>query len=872
MKRKSQPFTKKHAEPAKNAPKTASRQEKVPISFLVAMVVLPTLFGAGIAFTVHTLLNNENQARLSAFVENALTHQVTRAQQQLEALAPSLNANPSIIHALETQDAAALKTLSHALTAARTEIASALLAPMNSAVSLKESDPTVSFSTLDILRRLEKNEPITLAQVNGPEGPALQHGALLHNAQGNPVGSVILTLNYDAFTQFFLDLSPEIGRFTLLQQTRNKEIPWNIGSNAPLMAHTATRTVDTNGDGLNDWRILYTIDAPLGSLPFELALGLVSGALLGGLLALLKMHVYRRLLTSIETNLHNLITHIKEGRSNPSDIGYTVDGFEAAHRHLRNAMDSLEQKQAVGKSAPPPGKASTHTASKPAFNDQSLLDMDLDLADDDLFESVEHLENPPMSESSTTTKATTQPASAQQPVAAVPAEIFRQYDIRGIVDESLTPEIMALLGKAIATACLEAGDSTIVVGRDGRLSSPALAKALCEGIQSTGCHVIDIGTVPTPLVYFAAKNTNTESGVMITGSHNPPNYNGLKIVIKGHTIYGDQIQHLHTLIQTGRFAQGAGKRETLNIANQYVDKIGEDIAIVRPLKVVVDAGNGVAGPLSVSLLRHLNCEVIELYCDIDGNFPNHHPDPSKLENLSDLIHAVAEHQADLGLAFDGDGDRLGVVTPNGKVIFPDRLLMLYARDILSRNPGGEVIFDIKCTSDLNDLITSLGGRPIMWKTGHSLIKAKLKETGALIAGEMSGHIFFNDRWYGFDDALYSAVRLLEILSVEAQTLDGIMDSLPEKVSTPEINIPVTETSKFEIIEALTRSGEFQGNVITLDGIRVDYKNGWGLVRASNTTPNLVARFEADTDENLRIIQNEFKTNLLNVNSELGLPF
>jgi phosphomannomutase/phosphoglucomutase len=386
--------------------------------------------------------------------------------------------------------------------------------------------------------------------------------------------------------------------------------------------------------------------------------------------------------------------------------------------------------------------------------------------------------------------------------------------------------------------------------------------------------VIIVGRVPTPVLYFATHHFETGTGVMITGSHNPSQYNGLKIMIAGTTLSGEAIQKLHTRVLTQDFAEGQGQRSEQSVERAYIDAVLNDIAVAAPLKVVLDAGNGVAGALAPELIEELGCEVIPLHCEVDGNFPNHHPDPCKPENLQDLIAAVKEHQADIGLAFDGDGDRLGVVTNSGKIIWPDRLLMLFAKDVVSRNPGADIIYDVKCSRRLNGLISSYGGRPVMWKTGHSLIKAKMQETGALLAGEMSGHIFFKERWFGFDDGIYSAARLLEILGVEDKSSDQVFADFPDDVSTPEINLPVTEEAKFEIIEKLiARRDQFTGgNVSTIDGIRVDYPNGWGLCRASNTTPVLVLRFEADDQSALEEIKNKFKMQLKQIEPNLNCDF
>ncbi|MBS3804004.1 MAG: phosphomannomutase/phosphoglucomutase [Oleiphilaceae bacterium] len=459
------------------------------------------------------------------------------------------------------------------------------------------------------------------------------------------------------------------------------------------------------------------------------------------------------------------------------------------------------------------------------------------------------------------------------PGVTVAPSIFRAYDIRGIVDKTLTPEVVEVIGQAIGTEALSRRNPTLCVGYDGRHSSPGLAEALVKGILSTGCNVIELGAVPTPVLYFATHYLETGSGVMITGSHNPSNYNGLKIMLGGETLAEDAIQTLLRRIQHGDFEQGQGARSSNDVRRAYLDRIVGDIAVAAPLKVVVDAGNGIAGELGPMLIEELGCEVIPLYCDVDGSFPNHHPDPGKSENLKDLIARVATENADIGLAFDGDGDRLGVVTNTGRIIWPDRLMMLFARDVVSRNPGADVIYDVKCSRRLATVISEAGGRPVMWKSGHSLMKAKMREIGALLAGEMSGHVFFGERWYGFDDGLYTAARLLEILGVEDRQIDEIFEAFPEDPSTPELNVAVTDESKFELVERLAARGQFgDGNINTIDGVRVDYPDGWGLCRASNTTPVLVLRFEAESEQALERIKDVFRTNLKQVAPDLAAGF
>lgn len=455
----------------------------------------------------------------------------------------------------------------------------------------------------------------------------------------------------------------------------------------------------------------------------------------------------------------------------------------------------------------------------------------------------------------------------------VPQSIFRAYDIRGIVDETLTEQGVFSIGQAIASEALSVGQKTIAIARDGRLHSPRLSESLSKGIQSTGCHVIDVGQVPTPVLYFATHQLDTQSGVMITGSHNPANYNGLKIVIAGNTLSGDAIQSLYQRIEKGDVETGEGTYQEQMMLPEYIGEITSDVRLGRMMKVVVDCGNGVAGEAAPMLLSTLGCDVIPLYCEIDGNFPNHHPDPSKPENLQELIDKVREEEAELGLAFDGDGDRLGVVDSEGNIIWPDRQMMLYAIDVLSRQAGSDIIYDVKCTRNLAKVIAKHGGKPVMSQTGHSLIKAKMKETNAELAGEMSGHIFFKERWFGFDDALYTASRLLEILTAEFRTTAEIFAELPDSISTPELNISLEEGENFSFVEKLQSQAVFEdARVITIDGVRVEFKDGWGLVRASNTTPSLVLRFEADDETALERIKDVFREQMLTINADLKLPF
>jgi phosphomannomutase/phosphoglucomutase len=459
--------------------------------------------------------------------------------------------------------------------------------------------------------------------------------------------------------------------------------------------------------------------------------------------------------------------------------------------------------------------------------------------------------------------------------------IFKAYDIRGVVGKTLDANVARQIGCAFGSEIRAQGGDAVVVARDGRLSGPELIAALAGGLRSAGVDVVDLGMVPTPVGYFGANvplalaggERRIDSCIVVTGSHNPPDYNGFKMVLRGAAIYGEQIQALYRRIVASNFAQGNGSHEAYDIADQYLQRITSDIKLARPLKIVVDTGNGVAGGLAPKLFKALGCELVELFTEIDGNFPNHHPDPAHPENLQDVIRALNETDAEIGFAFDGDGDRLGVVTKDGQIIYPDRQLMLFAQEVLSRNPGGQIIYDVKCTRNLAKWVREQGGEPLMWKTGHSLVKAKLRETGAPLAGEMSGHVFFKDRWYGFDDGLYTGARLLEILARVADP-SQLLNNLPNSLSTPELQLKLDEGENFALIARLQQEARFTGadDVVKIDGLRVEYPDGFGLARSSNTTPVVVMRFEADNEAALKRIQEDFRRVIVAAKPDAKLPF
>ncbi len=458
----------------------------------------------------------------------------------------------------------------------------------------------------------------------------------------------------------------------------------------------------------------------------------------------------------------------------------------------------------------------------------------------------------------------------------IPQEVFRAYDIRGPVDpENITPDLAYVIGLAIGAEAKAQNEHAIIVGRDGRISGPQLHHALCAGLLNSGLNIADIGIVPTPVMYYATFRYGISTGVMITASHNPWNHNGFKVVLKGKTLSTEGITSLYQRIVQKNFIEGDGQHSVIPcVIEDYIRYVLERVQLKRRLKIVVDCGNGVTGCVAPDLYRSMGCEVTELYCELDGHFPNHHPDPLVPENLTALIERVRSEKADLGLAFDGDGDRLGIVTNEGEIIWPDRQMMLFSKQVLANNPGAIVIFDVKCSRFLPDVIKEAGGQPLMWRTGHSIIKNKMHEVGAVLAGEMSGHIFFKDEWFGFDDGLYVGARLLQILAQQRKTSAELFAKLPNSINTPELKISMPDNRKAGFMMQLISQSDFgeQSQKITIDGLRVDFPYGWGLVRPSNTSPYLTLRFEADTAENLELIKNQFRQQLLNIDKSLALPF
>lgn len=670
-----------------------------------------------------------------------------------------------------------------------------------------------------------------------------------------PVGSLLLTLKPSSLQTITQALPESAGHIKV-----------TIGKNpAPLFQYghgaSGAKTISLKSDSMN-WTVHFTpSENTVKSSKANMFFIWVALAVLALIIPVIAIITNRQYSKKIQENLFELNQYSEQclGEQKPSLPNFSIEEFGLA----ANLVSQLGQK-IRSRSA----EAVRSSVKEP---ENTGLDTSLQIDNIDTLDDVLDLDET-LSSSGGLNQGV---GSASLMIPDFNPAVFRAYDIRGMAETDFTDDFVSHIGMSLGSEAIDHGQQSMVLGYDGRLSSPRIKDALINGIRSVGCHVIDLGLVPTPLMYFATHHLGTQSGVMITGSHNPPQYNGFKVVIAGKPYADEQIQGLKRRIEIQHYKEcelgSEGGYQEHDISAEYIDTIINDVAIAQPLKVVVDCGNGAASNLTPALLHELGCDVIPLFCEVDGNFPNHHPDPSVMSNLNDLIHAVREHDADIGLALDGDGDRLGVVTRSGNIVLPDKLLMLFAQDVVSRNPGTDVIFDVKSTRHLNQLVSTYGGRPIMWKSGHSYIKQKMQETGALLGGELSGHFFFKERWFGFDDGTYAAARLIEILSITDADLDGQIAQFPNSVCTPELHIPVDESRKFELVERLKSQGQFDSAQISdFDGIRADYPDGWGLVRPSNTTPVLTLRFEADTPEALMRIKGLFMAQLQQVDSSLTL--
>ena len=810
-------------------------------SLLTAIALLMILtVGCGVYWLSSARMAQARQDSATA-VANAVA--VTLSQ-QIDLLNKMLNKmvqDPDVLIAVTHADPVMLTTVAARLEKYFPDILKIrLLLPGVSELDDK-STPRMGFADLDMIREtFTSNQPPRIQGYGGADRHLAITRRIMHNDQ--VVGVILASLNYDFFNKSLQAAAVKDGYIEL------RQAGLVLGASGKQIDTGQSESVQTKVAN-TDWEIYYhyAVGADLAE---------ISTIVVPLLLTILAFFVgYRRLSGLLAQDLRTLLNACRDMMTQKPPGSYPVNLNE-----ISDVIAALMQFKRIPDHSEGPAKYGL-IDEFPEFDDnENFIEEDMFL-DNHVEESIDI---PEIIELSADLKKIDEMDA-----------IFRAYDIRGIVGKTLTRERVYDIGRALGTDAKDHGCKRIVMGQDGRTSSPVLAEALAQGIVSTGLNVLDIGMVPTPMLYFVAKHTEGRSGVMITGSRNPADYNGLKMVVNGETLAGERIQQIRQCIASQHYAKGENGTIENNdrYANEYIGTISEDIHIERPMLVVLDCGNGVAGELGPKLLKTLGCKVVELFCDVDGTFPNHHPDPSKPENLAELIASVKHYKADLGIAFDGDGDCLGVIDSNGKIIWPDRQMMLFAKDVLASRPGSEIIYDVKCTRHLANQITKYGGKPVMWKTGHSFMKAKLKETGAALAGEMSGHIFFNDRWFGFDDALYSAARLLEILSKDTRSSAEVFAQFPDSINTPELNIEMEEGENFIFMESLFAEANFtDGKVTAIDGMRIDFSNGWGLVRASNTTPSLVIRFEADSKEELLTIQNRFRQLMKKIKPDIVLPF
>ncbi|VAW80125.1 Phosphoglucomutase @ Phosphomannomutase [hydrothermal vent metagenome] len=754
--------------------------------------------------------------------------------------------DPELARLMEQGDKALLATRAEQLSGLfPTAVRVRLLLPGIEEVDL-EASPPIGYAAVEMLKFSETHETPPSVEVH-MAGTPQQHVNLVRRIL-DPTGRHIVGHLMVSFPlqplQTMLKETSVNGYIELQQLAGVKPLVFaSHGQNSSAQAGNQPSKSKIKG---SRWQIAYWPEDVAGGSNDLLLSSIAGGGVAAGALILLVWFVFRRTGAALRQDQVAALAIVKDMRDGrvKSEYAYALEEFH----------DTLELMVRVASAGVPAALASAL-----ADKEDEDADTDKDITDE--------IEGDLLFDDGALEVARTETNESR-----VSAEIFRAYDIRGVAGDTLTTDVAYEIGRAIGSEAYYRGEQTIIVGRDGRLSGPDLTTALIRGLVATGRDVKDIGLVPTPVLYFAAQYLGSGSGVVVTGSHNPADYNGFKVVLAGETLAQDSVQALRKRIETGDLLTGEGSVEEVSVLPDYIERVKSDVQIVRPMKIVVDCGNGVAGVAAPQLLKDLGCEVVELFCEVDGNFPNHHPDPGKTENLAALIQAVQENSAEIGIAFDGDGDRIGIVSSSGEIIWPDRLLMLLAQDVLSRNPGAQIIYDVKCSRHVASVVAEHGGEALMWATGHSLIKAKMKETGALLAGEMSGHIFFKERWFGFDDALYSAARLLEILANDARSSSEVFAELPDSVNTPELNVPMAEGEPAIFMEKLLNSAHFDdARIATIDGMRVEFERGWGLVRASNTTPCLVMRFEADDELALSSIQDEFRRVMLQVDPNLSLP-
>ena len=863
--------TKNPKNPSKIKPHSAKSFPQFALLPMIGMLGLSILFGIAYDLFFSNTMNQGKQQQRADLQAQLFAQQVDQTMNLLDQSLHGVVSMQALTSALTTANANDdLNSLEQDLNALIPYSLKLRIIANGSAKVDKKNFPPLTFSAVDMIQNAEIGETIH-PEVFTTDNQRILNWVKTIKRDEEVIGSLFASINFNALLGKATSSTHADTSVQLIQQFKNGTPLTLFSQGSKQTQSSAIRSEKKTGNP--NWTVIYTVtpismtNRLIASIP-PLLIVFIFGITAAFL-------AFRSLEKHLRVDSALLISHLEEIKfgqysKTPS---FSVLFMETLDHTLERIFSDFKTEsttpfQVSASSAQEEGEREDSETSSPFTQSDAAPDSDANPEPPAGFELPENLDG--NSKEFPGHGLPSAEVDDQLEIPDIPTSIFRAYDIRGIVDKDITVETIRLLGQSIGSEAITKGEQRIFVGRDGRLSSPVLCEALVEGLLSTGINVTNIGIVPTPMLWFACHTERgSQSGVMVTGSHNPAHYNGLKIMIAGNTLSGKSVLALRDRLIRNAIEKGAGEENTESIKEDYINHIAEDVILATPMTIVLDCGNGAASEVAPELFNELGCNTIPLFAEIDGNFPNHHPDPSREENLEDLKAAVKENKADIGIAFDGDGDRIGIVTPSGKVIWPDRLMMLYAKDLLVRSPGADIIFDVKCSRRLPELISNLGGRPLMWKTGHSMIKGKLKEMNAALAGEMSGHIFFNDRWFGFDDALYCGARLLEILSTESEDVEHVFASLPESLATPEIFIPVPEDRKFQIIQSLEEVGQFgSGKMNTIDGIRVDYPKAWGLIRASNTTPALTARFEAHNEEALVQIHSLFQKQLKQVDENL----
>lgn len=804
-------------------------------------LLLLTLIASAAVYFQSQLYYQDDQKQQTRTTAKAIVAAMEALTRDRRLLIEGLARQPDLVALFGEGDAAALKAEQGRLTRLVPDALQIRLLPVGVSEPDTELSPNLGYASLQLIRQAEQHAGVLPAQVHGSN--ADQHIAIavgVRAASGEQAQGVIHAAFPIATLKKMLELADaRTGRLELQQVIPNKA-PFTIASSGPEVSSGTPPDGTLPIDGAI-WQLVYWGAVGSGLDLLSLLMLVAPGVLVFLLAGLLLYLLSQRMVKALKSDQHAILTLFEAftaGRplkTKPAFLGDLQPTFDVLEHQIK------ELRQSKGEKAKVLSAASEVTGG---------ITVDEEVA-----------------------PVAGRAAVSLNPSVEISPTIFRAYDIRGVVGKTLSEEVVALLGQAIGSEVFDKGYQSVLVARDARKSSDALQSALIQGLKASGRDVIDIGLVPTPLLNYAVHDHNIECGVIVTGSHNPPQYNGLKLVIGGESPTNQGIQDLRRRIDARQLLQGEGSFDSLDVVADYIERVVSDVRLGQPLKVVVDCGNGAASVVAPELYRQLGCEVVELYCTVDGNFPNHHPDPGDPRNMQALQKAVVEHQAALGLAFDGDGDRIGVVDSSGKLIWPDRLLMYLAIDVLTREPGGDIIYDVKCSRHLANIILSNGGRPLMWKSGHSNLKAKMKETHALLAGEFSGHIMFSERWYGFDDGLYAGARLLEILSLDYRTSAEVFADLPEGLTTPEYTLPLEEGRALTVMKAVDQMQDLpDARLVKIDGLRAEFEQGWGLMRASNTTPALLFRFEADSESGLEKVQSIFRNLLTKVAPDLKTPF